>query len=148
MRQTPRMAPATQSARDASPFAEPRRARTARLGRIARRQPSLARYRYVTAGNGAAGGTAVCAPWGKTHPSPVRGGSNLRWIMSDDNRTVIVDRGGGGSGAAIVAILVILVLVVAGWYFLAGPGAGGTTTQDTRTDINVNLPSIQAPQAS
>ena len=64
-----------------------------------------------------------------------------------DNRTILVDRGGGGSGATIVAILVILILVVAGWYFLAGPGAG-STTQDTRTDINVNLPSVQVPQAS
>ena len=41
----------------------------------------------------------------------------------------------------------ILILVVAGWYFLAGPGAGGTT-QDTDTDVNVNLPSVQVPQAS
>jgi hypothetical protein len=63
-----------------------------------------------------------------------------------DNRTVIVDRGGGGSGATIIAILVILVLVVAGWWFLAGPGSGTQTSN--RTDINVNLPSIQAPQAS
>jgi hypothetical protein len=67
--------------------------------------------------------------------------------MSDDNRTILVDRGGGGSGAAIVAILVILVLVVAGWYFLAGPGAG-RTTQNSQTDINVNLPSVQVPRAS
>ena len=63
-----------------------------------------------------------------------------------DNRTVIVDRGGGGSGATIVAILVILVLVVAGWWFFAGPGSG--TQSSSRTDINVNLPSIQAPKAS
>jgi hypothetical protein len=67
-------------------------------------------------------------------------------MMSDD-RTVLVDRGGGGSGAAIVAILVILVLVIAGWWFLAGPGATGTR-QDTQNDINVNLPSVQVPQAS
>jgi hypothetical protein len=65
--------------------------------------------------------------------------------MSDD-RTVIVDRDGGGSGATIVAIIVILLLVVAGWYFFAGPGTGTQSSQ--RTDINVNLPSIQAPQAS
>ena len=63
-----------------------------------------------------------------------------------DNRTVIVDRGGGGSGATIVAIIVILLLVVAGWYFFVGPGAGTQSSQ--RTDINVNLPSIQVPKAS
>jgi len=63
-----------------------------------------------------------------------------------DNRTVIVARDAGGNGATIVAIIVILLLVVAGWYFFAGPGTGSQTSE--RTDINVNLPSIQAPQAS
>ena len=62
-----------------------------------------------------------------------------------DNRTVIVDRG-GGNGATIVAIIVILLLVIAGWYFLAGPGMGSQTSE--RTDINIMLPSMQAPRAS
>ena len=54
---------------------------------------------------------------------------------------VIVERGGGG-GTAIVAIVVILILVLAGWYFLLGPGAG---SQSGDTNIDVNLPSLEAP---
>jgi hypothetical protein len=64
-----------------------------------------------------------------------------------DNKTVIVGDGSGGSGAAIIAIVVILLLVIAGWYFLAGPGATPQSSQN-RTDINVNVPSIQVPRAS
>lgn len=65
-----------------------------------------------------------------------------------DNKTVIVgDGSGGGSGAAIAAIVVILLLVIAAWYFFAGPGAG-TQANQSRTDINVNVPSIQAPKPS
>ena len=62
-----------------------------------------------------------------------------------DNRTVVVGDG-GGSGTAIVAIIVVLILAVAAWYFFAGPGMG--TQSSERTDINVNLPSIQVPQPS
>ena len=57
-----------------------------------------------------------------------------------DNKPVIIERGGNSNTAAIVALVVVLVLVLLGWYFLLGPGAKGSTI-----DVNVNLPSIQAP---
>jgi hypothetical protein len=62
--------------------------------------------------------------------------------MSED-RTVIVDRGGSGA-TAIVAIVVVLLIAAVAWWFLLGPGAGSRSSSGT--DINVNLPSIQASQ--
>ena len=37
-------------------------------------------------------------------------------------------------------------LLAAGWYFLMGPGAG--TKSGTDVNVDVNLPSLEAPAAS
>ena len=64
--------------------------------------------------------------------------------MHDDG-TVIVD--GGGSGAtALVAVVVILLIAAVAWWFLLGPESGSKS--DGGTNINVNLPTLQAPQPS
>jgi hypothetical protein len=56
---------------------------------------------------------------------------------------VVVESGGGSGNTAIVAIVVILILVIAGWYFLFGPGAGSQSGGDTNIDVNV--PTLEAP---
>jgi hypothetical protein len=66
--------------------------------------------------------------------------------MSDDHDTVVVERGGGGGATAIVAIIVIALLAVGAWYFLLGPGA--SRSGNGSIDVNVNLPTIEAPAQS
>jgi len=65
--------------------------------------------------------------------------------MSDSRDTVVV-KDGGSSSTLIIAILAVVIILAAGWYFLMGPGAGSKSGTDVNVDVN--LPSLEAPAAS
>ena len=60
---------------------------------------------------------------------------------------VIVEDRGGGIGT-ILGVIVIIALLAGIWYFALGPGQGtfgGTTDSGTDINVDVNLPSVEAP---
>jgi hypothetical protein len=65
--------------------------------------------------------------------------------MTQDHDTVVVKDGGGNSSALLLGIIAIIIVLAAGWYFLMGPGAG---TSSNDVNVDVNLPSAPAPNAS
>ena len=66
--------------------------------------------------------------------------------MSEHRDTVVVKDGGSSTGL-ILGIIAIVIVLAGAWYFLMGPGAG-TTSTPSDVNVDVNLPSIEAPQAS
>ena len=66
--------------------------------------------------------------------------------MSEHQDTVVVKDGGSSTGL-ILGIIAIVIVLAGAWFFLVGPGAG-TTTTPSDVNVDVNLPSIEAPQAS
>jgi hypothetical protein len=63
-----------------------------------------------------------------------------------DHGDVIVQNRGGGLGS-ILGVIVILALLVGIWYFAFGPGQGtfGATDNGNEINVDVNLPSVEAP---
>ena len=67
----------------------------------------------------------------------------------NDRETVVIKDGGSGAGiTAVVAIVVLAIVLILGWYRLIGPGSGTSSNTYNAPDLDVNLPSAPAPEAS
>ena len=65
----------------------------------------------------------------------------------DTRDTVVVTDRGGSSSSGIILGIVVIILVLAGlWFFVLGGGNSGTSNPDINVDVN--LPSVEAPAAS
>lgn len=52
--------------------------------------------------------------------------------------------GGGNTGLAFIVGAVVVVLAIVAYFVFAGGGFGGETK---KIDVDVNLPSVEAPKA-
>ena len=65
----------------------------------------------------------------------------------DTRDTVVVTDRGGSSSSGIILGIVVIILVLAGlWFFVLGGNSGTSNPSDINVDVN--LPSIEAPAAS
>ena len=67
--------------------------------------------------------------------------------MTDQHDTIVVKDGGSSGMGMILGIIAIIVVLAAAWYFLMGPGAG-SSGKSNDINVDVNLPSQVAPDAS
>ena len=68
-------------------------------------------------------------------------------MSNDHDHDVVVDNRGSGIGS-ILAVIVVLAILAGIWYFALGPGQGtfgGTTNDGTDINVNVEVPSVEAP---
>ena len=61
-----------------------------------------------------------------------------------DHDTVVV-KDSGSSAGMILGVLAVIIVLAGLWYFAMGPGSsGGTTTQESNPDINIEVPAQPA----